>query len=243
MGRSLPTVGSCASDRSGSKHRIDRHEFAPPRAKQISMKHRIVLAALLTTGAGVASAQGPAFGIKGGLNLSSLAVDAANEEKTRLGVNGGVFFRTMPEEAFGLQIELLYSGKGSNTTYSGFFGLIDQEVDFNLNYIELPVMASFRVGGIVDLQAGAYAGYLLNANVSTSGDLGSGSEELDKDSFATMDFGLGGGVAFNAGPVQVGVRYLHGLTNVADTDAADLLLGDAKNRCVQAFVSLGIPSN
>lgn len=212
------------------------------KGKTNKMEHRILLAALLITTASAASAQGPTFGVKGGLNLSSLAVDAADDERTRLGVNGGVFIRTMPDGPFGLQVELLYSGKGSSTTYSGFFGLVDQEVDFNLNYIELPVMASFRVGGIVDLQAGAYAGYLLNANISTSGDLGSTSEELEKDNFASMDLGLGGGVAFNAGPVQVGVRYLHGLTNVADSDAADLLLGDAKNRCVQAFIALGIPT-
>lgn len=204
------------------------------------MYQHILTVSLLITGMGAVSAQGPAFGVKGGINVASLAVNEANDESARLGVNAGLFARTAPEEPFGLQVELLYSGKGSNTTYSAFFGLIDQEVDFNLNYLELPVLASFRLGGVVDLHAGAYAGYLFNAKVSTSGDFGSGSEELDKADLNAMDFGVAGGVGFNLGPAQLGVRYLHGLSKVADSDAADLVLGDAKNRCFQAYVALGI---
>lgn len=189
----------------------------------------------------LSSAQGPAFGVKGGLNLSTLAVDNANDESTRLGFNAGVFARTMPSSPFGLQIELLYSTRGSHTTYTGFFDLLDQEVDFNLNYLELPVLASFRVGDIVDLQLGAYGAYLLSANVSTTGDFGDGSKELDRDNFRSMDFGIAGGVGFNLGPnAQVGVRYLHGLSNVEDGGAAEVFLGDAKNRTAQVYVGFGI---
>lgn len=204
------------------------------------MYHRIITVPLLITGMSAVFAQGPAFGVKGGINVASLAVNEADEERSRLGLNAGFFARTAPEEPFGLQVELLYSSKGSNTTYSAFFGLIDQEVDFNLNYLELPVLASFRLGGVVDLHAGAYAGYLLNARVSTSGDLGSGSEELDKADLSAMDLGIAGGVGLNLGPAQFGVRYLHGLSKVADSDAADLVLGDAKNRCFQAYIAVGI---
>lgn len=208
-----------------------------------TMQHRILtLAAAMTVGATYLVAQGPAFGLKGGLNISSLAVDQAREENTRLGFNAGAFVRTMPTEPFGLQVELLYSAKGSNTTYSTFFGLVDQEVDLNLDYLELPVLASFRLAQVVDLQIGAYGAYLLSANVSTSGDLGSGADELDTDNFNSLDLGLAGGVGFNVGPAQLGVRYLHGLTNVADSDASDAVLGDAKNRCAQFYVAFGIPA-
>lgn len=188
-----------------------------------------------------ASAQGPTFGVKGGLNLSTLAVDNATDENTRLGFNAGVFARTMPSSPFGLQIELLYSTRGSKTSYSSFFNLVDQDVDFNLNYLELPVLASFRVGEIVDLQLGAYGAYLLSAKVTTTGDFGDGSKELDRDNFRSMDFGIAGGVGFNLGPnAQVGVRYLHGLTNVEDGGAAEVFLGDAKNRTAQVYVAFGI---
>lgn len=188
-----------------------------------------------------ATAQGPLFGVKGGLNYSTLAVNEADGETSRIGYNIGVFARTTPENPFGLQVELLYSTKGSTTTYNTSFGLVEQEVDFNLNYIELPVLASYRVGDIVDLQLGGYAAYLVSAKASSSGDLGNGSEELDRDNFKSMDFGIAGGVAFNVGPnAQVGVRYLHGLSNIADSDAADFVLGDSKNRVAQLYVGFGI---
>ncbi len=207
------------------------------------MKHLLPIAitcaacAISTT----ASAQGPMFGVKGGLNYSTLAVDEADEERSRLGYHIGLFARSAPSEQLGLQVELLYSTKGSSTTYNALFGLIEQEIDFRLNYVELPIMASLRVAEIVDFQLGAYAAYLLSARGSSSGDLGSGSDELDRDNFKSMDFGLGGGVAFNVGPsAQFGIRYMHGLTRVADSEVANLFLRDATNRCVQLYVAVGV---
>jgi hypothetical protein len=186
-------------------------------------------------------AQGPIFGVKGGLNYSTLAVDEADDETSRWGYNLGVFARTAPQSPIGLQIELLYSTKGSTTTYSTLFGLIEQDVDFNLNYLELPVLASFRFGELVELQVGAYAAYLLSASISSSGDLGTSNDQLDREDFSAMDFGIAGGVGFNLGPnTQLGVRYLHGMTNIADSDGADFVLGDSKNRCVQLYVGFGI---
>ncbi|HEX2617081.1 MAG TPA: porin family protein [Flavobacteriales bacterium] len=187
-----------------------------------------------------AQAQGPAIGIKGGLNVSNLHVDEANDENSRIGFNVGVFGRTMPEEPIGLQVELLYSSKGTHTTYSGVFGIVDQDVDFNLNYLELPVLIGFRLGQMLEIQAGGYAGYLLSAKASTSGDLGSGSDELDKDNFASMDFGVVGGIALNFGTAQIGARYNFGLAEVADSDAAKAVLGDAKNACAQIYLAIGL---
>ncbi len=189
------------------------------------------------------TAQGPVIGLKGGLNMSTLYSDAVSDDKARFGLNGGGFIRVAPEEAIGLQVEVLYSSKGNHSTYSGFAGLIDQTVDFNLNYLEVPLLVAFRLGdGAAELHAGLYGAYLVGANVSTDGDLGDGSEELDKDNFSSMDFGLAGGIAFNAGPAQIGARVLYGLTEIASSDEAELLLEDAKNVCGQVYIALGIPS-
>lgn len=187
-----------------------------------------------------ANAQGPAIGVKGGLNVSNLHVDEANDENSRIGFNLGVFGRTAPEAPIGLQVELLYSTKGTHATYSGFFGIVDQDVDFNLNYLELPVLVGFRLGSVLELQAGGYAGYLLSAKASTTGDLGSGSDDLDRDNFMSMDYGVVGGVALNLGTLQVGARYNYGLAEIADSDAAKTVLGDAKNACVQVYLGIGL---
>lgn len=208
------------------------------------MKHTylntlMVSAALLA--AAPVFAQGPVFGLKGGLNYSNLAGVDSQDDNARVGFNAGVFGRTDPEAMFGLQAELLYSTKGNRTTYNAFFGLVDQEVDFNLNYLELPVLASLRLADIVDIQLGGYLAYLASAKVKTSGDLGSGSDNLDKDNFKSIDAGIAGGVAFNVGAnLQVGIRYLHGLTDVVDNDALHNMVGDAKNRCVQVYLGVGV---
>ncbi len=188
-------------------------------------------------------AQGPTIGVKAGVNLSTLYSVEVNDDKGRFGFNGGVFARAMPNQSIGAQFELLYSTKGNHSTYQGFFGLIDQTVDFNLNYLEVPALVAFRFADqLVEFQVGGYVGYLVNANVTTDGDLGNGTNELDKDNFNSVDAGLAFGVAVNTGPAQIGVRYEHGLTEVASSDNAKLLLGDAKNACVQFYIAFGIPA-
>lgn len=188
-----------------------------------------------------AFSQGPTFGVKGGLNYTTLANGDADDNKGRIGFNAGVFGRTTPDAPVGLQVELLYSTKGNHTTYNAFYGLVDQDVDFNLNYLEVPVMAAVHVMDVVDIHLGGYAAYLLSAKVSTSGDLGSGSDNLDRDNFKSMDFGIAGGVGFNIGTsAQIGVRYLHGLSNVVDNDDLSSVIGDPQNRCVQLYLGIGI---
>ena len=189
-----------------------------------------------------ASAQGPQVGVKLGANLSNFHDNEVTDDNARFGFNVGIMGRSSPDQPIGLQAELLYTTLGNSTDYHGFFDMGDQSVDFNLNYLQLPVMVSFRLAdGVFEIQAGGYAAVLLNANVSTDGDLGSGEDDVDVDNFNKMDFGLVGGLAFNAGPVQVGVRYNYGLTDVADSDAAKTLLGDAKNSCAQLYLAVGMP--
>lgn len=203
-----------------------------------------LLAAAALLAAMPAFAQGPVFGIKGGLNYTNLAGVDSQDDNARIGFNAGVFGRTDPASMVGLQAELLYSTKGNRTTYNAFFGLVDQEVDFNLNYLELPVLASLRLANIVDLQLGGYLAYLASAKVKTSGDLGSGSDTVDKDNFNSIDAGIAGGVAFNLGAnAQLGIRYLHGLTDVVDNSDLHDVVGDAKNRCVEVYVGIGVGGN
>lgn len=188
--------------------------------------------------------QGPTFGLKGGLNYTNLAGLDADDNNARVGFNAGVFARTMPESPVGVQLELLYSTKGNRTTYNAFFGLVEQDVDFNLNYLELPVMASIRVMDVVDFQIGGYAAYLLSGKVKTSGDLGSGSGEIDKSDFTSLDAGIVGGIGFNVGEnLQIGMRYLHGLVDVIDDSTLSAVVGDAQNRCLQVYLAVGVGGN
>src|SRR5690349_18109688 len=124
-----------------------------------------------------ASAQLPRkAGIKGGLNVSNLYIDDVHDENARLGFNVGLFGQILSTEGFAIQPELLYSTKGSKAFYEQ--GSLEQTVQYNLNYLDLPVLAVFKLGKSVELHAGAYASYLLDANISYDGDLANGTDEV-----------------------------------------------------------------
>ena len=179
-------------------------------------------------------------GIKGGLNASNLYIDNVNDQNARLGLNIGVFGQILSSDAFALQLELLYSTKGSKAQYgSGFF---NQEVKYNLNYLDLPVLAVIKIGEIFEIHAGGYASYLLNADISYSG-LVNGVDKINSDNLKSFDYGLSGGLGVNFGSVQVGARYNYGLVEIANSNSAKSILGSAKNSCAQVFIAFNLVSN
>jgi len=183
-----------------------------------------------------ASAQSARAGIKGGLNASNLYIDDnVTDENARIGFHAGVYGQLFPSDVFTLQAELLYSTKGSKAVYNNVFG--DQEVKYNLNYLDLPVLAVFKVADVLEIHAGGYASYLLGANISYEGDFVNDVDEIDKDHLKSLDYGLVGGVGINFGAVQVGARYNLGLAEIADSDEARDLLGNSKNSNAQVYIA------
>ncbi len=177
------------------------------------------------------------MGVKGGLNVSNLFIDDVSDENARYGFNVGLYGQVLSSETAALQLELLYSTKGSRAFYDGTF---EQEVKYNLNYLDLPVMAVIKLGQSAEIHLGGYASYLLNANISYNGDFANGTDEIDKDNLKSYDLGLLGGIGFNFGPVQVGARYNYGLVKIADSDAARTAIGDSKNSVAQLYMSFNL---
>lgn len=211
----------------------------PMRSFLTNTSFALLLVAASPSASLLAQSSGNAVGLKAGVNWSNLRADGAdvNDENARFGFHGGLFGRVAAAEHLGVQAELLYSTKGTKVVYNG---LIDQETTFNLSYLELPVFVVVGLGDAFELHLGGYAGYLLASDVTTEGDLGSGSEDLDRDNFQDLDFGLLGGIGVNVGPAQIGARYTYGLTKLGASDAADLLLGDAKNSVAQVYIAFGL---
>src|SRR5688572_11767794 len=202
-----------------------------------------IVALLATSLANDAFAQMRA-GIKGGLNVSNLYIDDLDDENARYGFNVGLFGQVLASETFAIQPELLYSTKGSKAFYKGskafYEGIVDQTVKYNINYLDLPVLAVFKLGESAEIHVGPYASYLLNANITYSGDIINGDDEIDRDHLKSFDYGLVGGFGLNFGAVQVGARYNYGLAKIADSDAAELVLGDSKNSVAQLYLSLNL---
>lgn len=181
-------------------------------------------------------AQEVTSGIKGGLTLSNLYIDRdeLDDENARMGFHAGFFSQIMFAETFGLQPEFLFTTKGTEAKYEGMF---DQTVDFNMSYIDIPLFAVLRPVEVLEIYAGPYIGFMLNSNVEYSGAI-DGNDELDRDHFNTMDYGVAGGVALNFGGVQAGARYYIGLQELADSDASNMMLGDSKHSYGQLYIAL-----
>jgi hypothetical protein len=180
-------------------------------------------------------------GVKGGLNVSNLYVDDVDDENARYGFNLGFYGQVLSSETFAIQPELLFSTKGSKIEYGG--GLFDQTVKYNLSYLDLPVLAVFKLGDAAEIHVGPYVSYLLGANISHDGDLGSGVDDIDRDHLKSFDYGLSGGFGLNFGALQVGARYNYGLVELEDSDGAELLIGDAKNSVAQIYLALNLNNN
>ena len=176
-------------------------------------------------------------GIRGGLSVSNLRVNEASDRNPRYGFHIAAFTQLpVIPEFLSIQPELGYTTKGTTATFNlpDFSG----KNTFKLNYLELPVLATFHIGDFVDIHAGPYVGYLLNAKLDTKSNWGNGSRDLNADDFHRFDYGLGAGLTLYFGKVLVGTRYNLGLQKLADSYAADRILGKAKNTSAQ--VSVGV---
>jgi len=214
----------------------------------MNTKFKLLSILLITAFVGILSSQdakaqmnsNARYGIKGGFNASNLYVDDVNDENARYGFNVGLYGQILASEAFAIQPELLYTTKGSKVEYSN---IVNQTVKYNLNYLELPVLAVFKLGKAAEIHVGPYGSYLLDANIKYQGDFVNGTDEIKKDNLKSYDFGLVGGLGLNFGAVQVGARYNYGLVKIADSRAARTLLGDSKNSCAQLYLALNLNRN
>lgn len=184
----------------------------------------------------------PKIGVKAGANFSNLYIDNANDEHMKAGLNLGLFAKLPVSKGVSIQPEILYSSKGAKASYTN--PLIGGDYRFNLNYLEVPVLAVFNLGKNFNLHAGGYAAYLTSANVKAE-DNGSSNEELvsfDENQFNRFDYGLVGGLGFDVKNLTIGARYNYGLNQVGEKNGSVLsseVLRNAKNSNISVYLGYG----
>lgn len=201
----------------------------------------ILSVALIFAGVSMTEAQSARSGLKGGLNLSNLYIDDVEDENLRAGFHAGFFTQLLMVPGFAIQPELVYATKGAKADYN--IAGVQGESKFNLNYIDLPVLLTFKLANAADIHIGPYVSYLLRVNTSTDGDLGSSQRSLDRDDYEKWDYGLSGGLVLNFDAISIGARYNYGLNEIADSADARTQIGDAKNSVAQLFIAFNMQSN
>src|SRR5689334_9923506 len=166
-------------------------------------------------------------GFKGGLNLSNLYVNDVDDENVRVGWHAGFYTQLFQSQVFTIQPEVNFSTKGSGITYVQ--GLTGNRYDqrFNLSYIDIPVLAVFKLGQAAEIHLGPYWSYLVHAEIKNNeGDPNNEFDTKDRDNFDKWDYGLVGGIGFNLGEgAQLGVRYNYGLNEIARSAAMKRVFG------------------
>ncbi len=186
-------------------------------------------------------AQESSVGIKGGLNLSTMSTDGNNDENLKAGFHVGVFNKIALSESFAIQPEVMYSSKGLKISYEDA-AFVEGETKFTLHYIDVPVKLVFNLSRDFEFQFGPYVGYLMQAKITNDGSLAGipieSDDEIDRDNFKSLDYGLTAGLGFDLDPLIIGVNYNLGLSKVADGDVAKMLLDDAKNNVIMLSAGL-----
>ena len=184
-------------------------------------------------------AAAPRAGIKGGLNWSNLINDDVNTRHDRFGFHAGVYGQLFASRAFTVQPEVNFSTKGNKIETNS--GVIQQEYKFNLSYIDIPVLAVFKLGRVAEIHIGPYWSYLVGANIDRDGDITDSFDRVDRDNFEKWDYGFAGGIGFNLGHgAQLGARYNYGMKDIARSNAAQAMLGDAKNSVGQIYLAFNL---
>ena len=207
----------------------------------------LIIGCSLTAGAQEQRAAGessisPKFGIKAGVNLANLYVDDIEDENMKVGLNAGFIAKIPLVKGLSIQPELLYSSKGAKLSYNNLL-LGRGEYRFNLNYVELPLLAVINVAQKLNIHAGGYASYLAGVNVKDMEDDGTvtGVTSLDAENFNRIDYGLVGGLGIDVQNFSIGARYNYGLREVGKSDegGASRFLQNSKNSAISLYVALG----
>lgn len=187
----------------------------------------LFLSALLIVMATAVNAQGIKWGVKGGLNVSSLGdyeyyvIPYEDVElDNKLGLYAGIFTQIYFTQKLGIETGLYYSmlgGKDKENDYDEQY-----KVTANPAYLQLPVTVIYKfnlpAGFSVYPSVGVYAGYGLSGKLKNSGTIGTtdiSHKEDYFDSFARkFDFGATVGVNFEYRKFLLGAAYDRGLIRV-----------------------------
>jgi len=183
----------------------------------------------------------PKFGIKGGVNLTNMYVKDVSDENMKVGFNAGFFAKLPVTKGFSIQPELLYSSKGAKETYNNFLEG-KGEYRFNLNYIELPVLAVINVAKNFNLQVGPYISYLAAVNIKDLNDDGTIDDikELNAENFNRFDYGVAGGLGIDISNFTLGARYSYGLHEIGKSGSlSGELTKDSKNSAISLYIGFG----
>lgn len=186
-------------------------------------------------------------GVRAGLNTAWFLNEEHIETSTKLGLVAGGFVNYRISKALVLQVEGLYSMKGTRTPRQNFGSVSVPEANLNLGYVEIPVLAKLALPPSATWQpfilTGPSFGFLVRSEMFLEDRLGRRSD-IDVDGFirdreTAWVFGLAANhhSVINQPDFFFEFRYTLGLTPVFHAVSSD---ADADDKNQMVSVILGV---
>ena len=155
------------------------------------------------------------LGIKGGINMYNIHNDNNTKYDPITGYYFGLLGHIHINSQWAIQPELVYSAQGAK---SG-------DTNYNLGYINVPVLIQYMFDNGFRIQAGPQVSFLVSAKSKLNN-----NTTDNKDNLKPIDFGLSIGASYVVPSTGFGIdaRYNHGLSNINKNSAVN-----STNRGVQ----------
>jgi maltoporin len=154
------------------------------------------------------------FGIKAGLNSSSVKISDGEDFDSKVGFHVGGLAHIHIARHFAVQPEIMYSTQGGK----------DGDEKLKLNYVNIPVLAQYMFDEGFRLQTGPQLGFLTTAKQKI------GNVEIDiKDDLSSIDFSWVFGASYLCRQgLGIDARYNLGISNISEDNSFE-----ARNRVFQ----------
>lgn len=156
------------------------------------------------------------IGVKGGVNFSTVTGgDGFESPKSRTAFHVGVVGEMPIAEILSIQAEVLYSAQGFEYDFEGPTG---DEVQFQLDYLSVPVLAKVYVVDGLSIEVGPTFNFVVNEEIDSRPGADEGDIDIDETSMMeanSFDVGVAAGLTFQTdmGIFATG-RYTYGLTEI-----------------------------
>ncbi|WP_296151692.1 porin family protein [uncultured Flavobacterium sp.] len=192
----------------------------------------MILATAITANAQEADntrSMSPSFGVKGGVNFATITGNDFDSPDSRTSFHVGALAEFPVAEIFSVQVEALYSGQGFESDIEGDFFGGDGKVEYQLDYINVPVLAKLYVTKGFSFEVGPQFSFKVNEEIDFNANGNDGDIDLEGSEYEAKDFefGIAAGLTFQTdmGLFATG-RYNYGLTEIIENS-------DAKNSVFQ----------
>ncbi len=157
------------------------------------------------------NAQSTRFGVKGGLNASTLNSSPSNSSlQTKIGFNAGLLAHIhTSNETWAFQPEAYYSSEGAKSKSNN-----DSKLD--LGYINVPVLVQYMFDNGFRLEAGPQVGFLVSAKSK----LNNNSTDV-KNMMQSAVFSIPAGIGYlTSNGLGFDARYNFGISNIYKSSAS-----------------------